>query len=88
MNANEESSIKYLLVIHCDDNQGHVVIRSYSTEEDRAEGTKLELYAHEMDDRDKDMWAKQLSHLREDLRLEFEGDPPIQWLNAIQISTQ
>lgn len=75
----------YLLVIHCDDRPG-VVVKTYPTKEARIEATKLEIYNSEMDDQDKDMWAKQLADLEEDMRLDFEGDPPIEWLDAIQLT--
>lgn len=72
--------MRYLLIAHGEGpDLAHVTV--CSTEAEREAETKKAIYGTP-DDADPECWAKELAELRDDGWLRFEGDPPIQWVNA------
>lgn len=72
--------MRYLLIIHGEgSDRAHAIV--CDTEAERELETKKAIYGSP-EDADAECWAKELAELKDDGWLRFEGDPPIQWVNA------
>jgi hypothetical protein len=73
-----ESKITYCIVIHAED-RPNAVLRGYITESEREDATRLLLDGWEPEEQE-----KALGILRDEFSLDFEGDPPIEWIDFLQ----
>lgn len=77
----EKDRIRYVLIEQCDHSQLYSM-RSFATEETREQATRLLLDGWEEED-----ILKVLGQLAEEGITEFEGDPPLRWMDAITFKT-
>lgn len=75
--------MKYLLIEETDDNNNTVVVYVFETEQQRIRQTLQITFGNPEEDSQEAKDSIEL--LKEQRYLSFEGDPGIQWLNAVAI---
>jgi hypothetical protein len=81
--ANENHPLKYVLIEHAEAG-GSPVIRVFDNLADRAKATREAILGPACDD-NKDLQCPEIATLSIDGRVNFEGDPPLEWLDAYVI---
>lgn len=80
MNPKDTPTFHYVLIQTCD-HSGLQSIRSFPTQMEREKATRLLL-----DGWDEEPILKMLAQLEEDGICEFEGDPPLHWMTAVEFT--